>query len=80
MGPLGVLVSQSGIFDLARGWFGMFVFLPSGRSLISCTYKFYPLSRENPSYRVRGIPAAESGSLVLPSGGNPINGAVNSKL
>ena len=54
---LGVLPFHFGTFDLAHGWFGMFVAFPGEGSPIIGTYKFHPLSRGNPCCRI-GIACA----------------------
>jgi len=57
---------------------------PEWGSPINGTYKFYPPSGGNPAVELGlqegEIPVAESGLHVLPSGGNPINGAAEPEL
>ena len=75
-----MLVFAFRTFDLARGWFGMFVVFPSRGSPISGICKFILRVGEIPAakfgLREGKIPATESGSHVLPSGRNLSNRAV----
>ena len=50
-----MLVFGSRTFDLARGWFGMFVLFSSGGCSGSGTCKFYPSIGVNPNYGVKPL-------------------------
>ena len=61
-----------GVFDLAGEWLGKVAALSPWVSAINGTCKYY--------LRVGKIPTTKLGSHLLPSGGNPISGVVNSGL